>query len=596
MLKAALNRFVRGAGLAPAQVLIYSFGRNRRGNVAVISALAMLPMVAAAGCVIDYTTATTIKTKLQAAADAASLATVSINSSVITTAKNMTGSGTVSGGSTYAVNFFNANLTQAPENTGYTNLTPTATVARSNLTITATVSYTAQVPTYFMGLMGFKNIPLSGTSKASYTMPTFINFYLMLDVSGSMSFPSTTAEMYRLMAVNPDNLHPSNSPPNGGYPQGCQFACHWASQNTTCGQTEAQTGSYGPWQGSWPPSVQQYGGTGLVISSQWPSGYPGGYCLGFIISRLGTTPTSFASGCTNDGSTPSAPSGNIPGTRTAYPSGCGQYVNWTNSQVTSCSTPGTTSCIQLRADAIGYAVNALLSEAATTESSDGIANQFQVGLFPFIQNLCTASANNSNSCSVGLTTSLTGSTISNFAADLANLLDTGNNSTLGSGGTHFENALSEMNSFITSVGSGSGSSNGLPYVFIVTDGSQDYQTQWNDNWGSQNWTATASVPYPNSATVMPPNSESSTNYCTTMKNRGITIAILYIPYATIVNPNTAFANDEDGYANANIANIPASLQSCASPNFFYTANTPTDIQNALITMFEQAVSTAHITN
>ncbi|HXW39597.1 MAG TPA: pilus assembly protein TadG-related protein [Xanthobacteraceae bacterium] len=596
MVKAVLNALVRGARLAQARALILSFGRNRRGNVAVISALATLPMVAAAGCVIDYTTATTIKTKLQAAADAASLATVSINSSVITTAKNMTGSGTVSGGSTYAVNFFNANLTQAPENTGYTNLTPTATVARSNLTITATVSYTAQVPTYFMGLMGFKNIPLSGTSKASYTMPTFINFYLMLDVSGSMSFPSTTAEMYRLMAVNPDNLHPSNSPPNGGYPQGCQFACHWASQNTTCGQTEAQTGSYGPWQGSWPPSVQQYGGTGLVISSQWPSGYPGGYCLGFIISRLGTTPTSFASGCTNDGSTPSAPSGNIPGTRTAYPSGCGQYVNWTNSQVTSCSTPGTTSCIQLRADAIGYAVNALLSEAATTESSDGIANQFQVGLFPFIQNLCTASANNSNSCSVGLTTSLTGATITNFAAELANLLDTGNNSTLGSGGTHLENALSEMNSFITSVGSGSSSSNGLPYVFIVTDGSQDYQTQWNDNWGSQNWTATASVPYPNSATVMPPNSESSTNYCTTMKNRGITIAILYIPYATIVNPNTAFANDEDGYANANIANIPASLQSCASPNFFYTANTPTDIQNALITMFEQAVSTAHITN
>jgi len=596
MVKAVLNQLVRGARLAQAWALILSFGRNRRGNVAVISALAALPMVAAAGCVIDYTTATTIKTKLQAAADAASLATVSINSSVITTAKNMTGSGTVSGGSTYAVNFFNANLTQAPENTGYTNLTPTATVARSNLTITATVSYTAQVPTYFMGLMGFKNIPLSGTSKASYTMPTFINFYLMLDVSGSMSFPSTTAEMYRLMAVNPDNLHPSNSPPNGGYPQGCQFACHWASQNTTCGQTEAQTGSYGPWQGSWPPSVQQYGGTGLVISSQWPSGYPGGYCLGFIISRLGTTPTSFASGCTNDGSTPSAPSGNIPGTRTAYPSGCGQYVNWTNSQVTSCSTPGTTSCIQLRADAIGYAVNALLSEAATTESSDGIANQFQVGLFPFIQNLCTASANNSNSCSVGLTTSLTGATITNFAAELANLLDTGNNSTLGSGGTHLENALSEMNSFITSVGSGSSSSNGLPYVFIVTDGSQDYQTQWNDNWGSQNWTATASVPYPNSATVMPPNSESSTNYCTTMKNRGITIAILYIPYATIVNPNTAFANDEDGYANANIANIPASLQSCASPNFFYTANTPTDIQNALITMFEQAVSTAHITN
>ncbi|HYA05815.1 MAG TPA: pilus assembly protein TadG-related protein [Xanthobacteraceae bacterium] len=554
MVKAVLNQSVRGVRLAQARALILSFGRNRRGNVAVISALAALPMVAAAGCVVDYTTATTIKTKLQAAADAASLATVSINSSVITTAKNMSGSGTVSGGSTYAVNFFNANLTQAPQNTGYTNLTPTATVTRSNLTITATVSYTAQVPTYFMGLMGYKNIALSGTSTASYTMPTFLNFYLMLDVSGSMSFPSTTAEQERLMAVNPDNLQ--GSP---GYPQGCQFACHFAAQGA-CAQTAAQGN---PYQGPIPAAGKP------------TNPGSGGYCQGFIISRLGTTSTSYATGTNNITN--------------------GNSVNWSNTAVSTCSTAGTTSCIQLRADAVGYAVNSLLSQASTTESSDGVSNQFQVGLFPFIQNLCTASANNSNSCSVGLTTSLTGSTITNFAAQLANLLDTGQDSTLGSGGTHFENALSEMNSFITSVGSGSSSSNGLPYVFIVTDGSQDYQTQWNGNWSAQNWSSTGSVPYQNSATVMPPNSEQSTNYCTTMKNRGITIAILYIPYVPIQDPSTIFDN-EDGYANANIPNIPASLQSCASPNFFYTANTPTDIQNALVTMFEQAVSTAHITN
>jgi hypothetical protein len=30
--------------------------------------------------------------------------------------------------------------------------------------------------------------------------------------------------------------------------------------------------------------------------------------------------------------------------------------------------------------------------------------------------------------------------------------------------------------------------------------------------------------------------------------------------------------------------------------FFYTASTATDIHNALITMFEQAVSAAHVTN
>ena len=86
------------------------------------------------------------------------------------------------------------------------------------------------------------------------------------------------------------------------------------------------------------------------------------------------------------------------------------------------------------------------------------------------------------------------------------------------------------------------SSSPLPYLFIVTDGSQDYQTQSSGGWSSQNWSSTGAVPYQNSATVIPPNSVTSTDYCTTLKNRGITIAILYIPYQTIINANASFAS------------------------------------------------------
>jgi Flp pilus assembly protein TadG len=515
-----------------------------------ITALAVLPMVAAIGCAIDYSNASMIRTKLQAAADAAVLATVSVNSPVVATSKSMTGNGTVSGGSTYAANFFTANLP-----TGY-SVTPTATVTLTGTTVTAVVSFSTTVSTYFMQVVGYPSITIGSSSTGSYTLPTYIDFYLMLDVSGSMSFPSTTAEQARLQAVNPDNY--------GNYSTGCTFACHFTAQGA-CNQGTLVPPYTG--QGPIPKPGHSYGG-------YIPNNNPGGYCQGFTISRLGTTPVSFSSG-TNPNNGPN--------------------VNWTNTPVSSCPTAGTTACIQLRADAVGYAVTSLLSTASTTETNDMVANQFQVGLFPFIQNLCTASANSSNSCSVGLTTSLTASTITNFAAQLATLLDTGQNATLGSGGTHFENALSSMNSFITSVGTGASSSNALPYVFIVTDGSQDYQTQSGGNWGSQNWMATPAVPYQNSATVIPPNTVTSTDYCTTMKNRGITIAILYIPYETIQNANASFANNEDGYANNNIANIPAALQACASPNFYYTASTPAAIQNALLAMFEQAVSTAHIT-
>jgi Flp pilus assembly protein TadG len=470
-------------------------------------------MVAAVGCVIDYTSASMIKTKLQAAADSASLASVSNSSPVITTAKAMSGSGAVSGGSAYALGFFNANLSTAPENTGYTSLTPTATVARSGTTVTATVAFTAQVPTYFMGIVGYKNVAVSGTSTASYTMPTYINFYMMLDVSGSMSFPSTAAEQTRLQAVNPDNF--------SLYPKGCTFACHFTSQGA-CTQSEQESGV--------PPAAH---------SATNPS--PGGYCQGFIVTRLGTTPAT-------------GPSYN---------------VNWTNSQVSSCQTAGTTSCIQLRADAVGYAVSTLLKTAAGSEQ---VTNQFQVGLFPFIQYLYSYFPMTSNLTGTG------SGTISYAASQLATLLDTGVNSSLGSGGTHFENAFPSMNSTITKVGTGASASSPLPYVFLVTDGSQNYQTQWGGNWSGSN-----------SATTL------DTTLCTTLKNRGITIAVLYIPYETIQNPTT-FANSEDIYANENIPDIPGSLQSCASPNFFYTANSPSDITNALVEMFEQAVSTAHITN
>jgi len=37
---------------------------DRRGNVAVITALAALPMISAIGCVIDYSNAAMIRTKL----------------------------------------------------------------------------------------------------------------------------------------------------------------------------------------------------------------------------------------------------------------------------------------------------------------------------------------------------------------------------------------------------------------------------------------------------------------------------------------------------------------------------------------------------
>ena len=71
-----------------------------------------------------------------------------------------------------------------------------------------------------------------------------------------------------------------------------------------------------------------------------------------------------------------------------------------------------------------------------------------------------------------------------------------------------------------------------------------------------------------------------------------TLAILYVPYTAISNPNASFANNEDGAANTNIPQISPSLSACASPGFFYTASSPSDIAAALQAMFANALQSA----
>src|ERR1700684_4475909 len=157
--------------------LAREFSAATHVNSAIIFAIAALPIISAVGCVIDYSYASMIKTKLQAAADAATLATVSYNSPIVTTAKGMSGSGSVSGGSTYLQNFFNEDTSAF---TGIA-LSPTPTVTKTGQSVSATASFSYAVPTYFLKIMGYSSITVSGSSTASFTLPTYIDFYLMLD-------------------------------------------------------------------------------------------------------------------------------------------------------------------------------------------------------------------------------------------------------------------------------------------------------------------------------------------------------------------------------------------------------------------------------
>jgi Flp pilus assembly protein TadG len=544
--------------------LIGRFCKDKRGNIAVTFVIASLPIMSAIGCAVDYSLATRMKAKMQSAADAASIASISKNSPGFIAAAAMTGAGSVTAAVTDAQNIFDGDINGV---VGYQNLTRQATVTKTGVRLTSSVTFSADVPTTFMRVIGtnYQKLTVTGSSNSSASLPPYIDFYLMLDVSGSMGLPSTNAEQTRLANVNPDDF--------SAYANGCTFACHFQSSGNCT-----------------KPAVNQQTRPNTPVNSAYPTN---GYCLGYLISRVGPVAyTSLLQASTNypmkgvelpPAMVPNVTSSVIPGALNSLIAGNTHSVANSLTPVTSCPTEGAANCIQLRADAVGTALNATIAQNgidglfATANKKETVTNQFRIGLYPFIRNLITYSALTST-INASPTTS---GTINYAAANLATLLDTGNTPDLGlgSGGTHFENAFPSMNNIITTVGDGSSPTNTQPYVFLVTDGAQNFQTCCGFS-GS------------NSATVMPSGASS---LCTPLKNRGITIAVLYIPYQTIQNPTTIF-NDEDDVANANIANIPTSLSNCASPGFFYQANTPADITTALNAMFTHAVQTAHLTN
>ena len=319
--------------------LIGRFRRDKRGNIAMIFAIVSVPLIAFVGAAVDYSMATRMRAKLQSAADSAGVASISEKSPGYVAAAAMTGNGSVTAGVNDANNVFDGNMYGV---TGLNNLSRNSTVTKTGIKLTSTVQFSADVPVTFMRVLGYQTLTVTGSSSSSASLPPYLDFYLMLDVSGSMGLPSTDNEQTRLAAVNPDNFKQ--------YPGGCTLACHFAVQN--------------------------------VCSDSSSQGYPtNNYCLGYAISRVSQSGYQ-----------------NILQTTTKYPkkqqlppsmvSGLPDSLNtdpkYGLTAVSSCPTDGSDACIQLRADAVGYAVTQLFISA---NASENVVNQFRIGLYPFIQDL-----------------------------------------------------------------------------------------------------------------------------------------------------------------------------------------------------------------
>ena len=192
---------------------IARYGRDRRGNVLMIFAFAVIPLTFATGMSIDYGQAMRLQTKLNAAADAAALTATSqaeMDETVIHAADRAKKVFQVQVDD--SINLVPIEYTDPAQFFITVVDTPTAT----GTTRVSTVTYRAQSRNLFSKILGTSTLTIKGTSQSTASTAPNIDFYLMMDVSGSMALPTTTAGLTQLKAATVSAANPT----------GCAFACH----------------------------------------------------------------------------------------------------------------------------------------------------------------------------------------------------------------------------------------------------------------------------------------------------------------------------------------------------------------------------------
>lgn len=216
----------------------------------------------------------------------------------------------------------------------------------------------------------------------------------------------------------------------------------------------------------------------------------------------------------------------------------------------------------LRIDNMQSAVSNLMDTAATTATTYKATYRAAVYTFDYTLRVNT-----------DLTSSLTTAKNNSSALEILTVYKNGwltssnaNNDT----DTNYDGAMAGMNTAIATPGNGTSLPGDTPQkvLFFVTDGVVDQQASWGRQQGLMNNAA-----------------------CTTLKNRGIRIAVLYTTYLPL--PTNSWYNT---YIAPIQPQIGPTLASCASPGLYQQVDTGGDISAAMQKLFAATVASAHLTN
>jgi hypothetical protein len=211
--------------------------------------------------------------------------------------------------------------------------------------------------------------------------------------------------------------------------------------------------------------------------------------------------------------------------------------------------------VTLRMDMLAQATQNLISSAIQSQQSNN--NTYRAGVYTFNIGFNTVTALTSN-------LSAAQTAAGNIAIYQVPYQNWSNDAI-----TNYDNAMSNINSLMPNPGGGTKVAGDTPQevMFFVTDGVEDEMVN-----GSRQ------------------QSLMSNTWCTTIKNRGIRIAVLYTTYLPL--PTNAWYNS---YIAPFQAQIGPTLQSCASPGLYFEVKTDQDISSAMIALFQKAVATARLT-
>lgn len=209
--------------------------RDRRGNMLMLFAFAVVPITFATGMGIDYAGAMRLQTRLNAVTDAAALSAVTMpmmkqRMDAACTAARATFASQVTGiigltinpaqQSDVAISITDTLPTGGPVTVNCTTLGTLVVPMSLPLSRTAVVTYKARSVNNFSAILGSSSLGIGGTATSKATLAPFIDIHIALDTSQSMGLAATDQAARDLWQMTGKY--------NG---RSCQFGCHERDPN-----------------------------------------------------------------------------------------------------------------------------------------------------------------------------------------------------------------------------------------------------------------------------------------------------------------------------------------------------------------------------